>query len=532
MTGSLSTINLSAQGIFLQGRTRITSRNATNIFIGDYSTGNNNATGNHNFIFGLSAGNALTSGASNVFIGSCAGRVNTTGANNNFLGYRAGYNNTTGSSNNFLGRYAGSCIGKYGAANHNVFIGKEAGRGYYCSSYTPTTVFVNNNVAIGYRAGYKLKAHTYNTYYHYATQHNIFIGERAGYNSSTDNSYGAARYNNFLGRQAGFCNTTGSNNNFLGTTAGFYNTYGTSNNFFGANAGRSNTTGGYNNFLGRQAGFCNTTGSFNNFLGVGAGFCNTTGNYNNFFGRYAGRFNTTGRYNNFIGRFAGFCNTYGTSNNFFGANAGRYNTTGSNNNFFGRYAGCTNTIGSNNTIIGNAANVVTNSLSGVIILGTGAIATQSNQLVLGSLSNPLTGNSILYGNLSIQTNTTALSTRDGTSDQWNSTSLAFAASDESSNVTTGNNKILFTIPYNFVLTKVKGGLNRAATGSSLIFSLSSQTNNNTAATITIPANNLFADSSALTYNLNENDRMCINITQVGSTQPGIGLKIYLIGRFK
>jgi len=250
-------------------------------------------------------------------------------------------------------------------------------------------------------------------------------------------------------------------------------------------------------------------------LGVGAGFCNTTGNYNNFFGRYAGRRNTTGGCNNFIGRFAGFCNTYGTSNN-----------------FFGRYAGCTNTIGSNNTIIGNAANVVTNSLSGVIVLGTGAIATQSNQLVLGSLSNPLTGNSILYGNLSIQTNTTALSTRDGTSDQWNSTSLAFAASDESSNVTTGNNKILFTIPYNFVLTKVKGGLNRAATGSSLIFSLSSQTNNNTAATITIPANNLFADSSALTYNLNENDRMCINITQVGSTQPGIGLKIYLIGRFK
>jgi len=109
-------------------------------------------------------------------------------------------------------------------------------------------------------------------------------------------------------------------------------------------------------------------------------------------------------------------------------------------------------------------------------------------------------------------------------------SLAFAASDEQANITSGGAKIIFTIPQSFTLTKIKGGLNTAATGSSLIFSLSSQTNNNTAGTVTMPAGAVVADA-AVNYACVENDRMCINVTQVGSTTPGVGLKVYLIGRY-
>jgi len=109
-------------------------------------------------------------------------------------------------------------------------------------------------------------------------------------------------------------------------------------------------------------------------------------------------------------------------------------------------------------------------------------------------------------------------------------SLAFAASDEQANITTGGAKIIFTIPQSFTLTKIKGGLNTAATGSSLIFSLSSQTNNNTAGTVTMAAGAVVADT-AVNYACTENDRMCINVTQVGSTTPGVGLKVYLIGRY-
>jgi hypothetical protein len=55
----------------------------------------------------------------------------------------------------------------------------------------------------------------------------------------------------------------------------------------------------------------------------------------------------------------------------------------------GHRAGCTNTIGSNNIILGNLANVATNSLSGVIVLGAGATATNQNQLAMGSSTFPL-----------------------------------------------------------------------------------------------------------------------------------------------
>jgi len=55
----------------------------------------------------------------------------------------------------------------------------------------------------------------------------------------------------------------------------------------------------------------------------------------------------------------------------------------------GLSAGCTNTIGSNNIVIGNGANVSTNSLSGVVVLGTGAIASNSNQWAMGSSTWPL-----------------------------------------------------------------------------------------------------------------------------------------------
>ena len=224
--------------------------------------------------------------------------------------------------------------------------------------------------------------------------HNLVFGANAGSNT---NGY----HNNFLGKEAGRNNTNGSNNNFLGYCAGLNNTSGTSNNFFGERAGCANTGGHCNNFFGRGAGTANTYGHYNNFFGQNAGGSNTTGSSNNFIGNLAGAFNTTGSRNNFLGALAGSSNTIGSSNNFSGYRAGLSNTTGSlnnflgyraggsntygaSNNFIGRFAGFTNATGSNNTIIGNQADVATDSLSGVIVLGTGAIATESHQIVLST----------------------------------------------------------------------------------------------------------------------------------------------------
>jgi hypothetical protein len=350
----LSTI--STAGKVLNSATTATSANTANAIVargasGEFSSGSITATGN------LSASGTVTG---NAVVASNITATNLLSAANTFTRQLSVGNvqvRTVGTSNVFLGDSTTGRVATTG--NHNFAFGLSAGNALTSGS---------NNVFIGKCAG------RVNT----TGGCNNFLGYKAGFSNTTGYS------NNFLGRGAGYSNTTGYSNNFLGYKAGFSNTTGGANNFLGNYAGRYNTTGGANNFFGSSAGRYNTTGDFNNFLGNYAGRNNTEGGHNNFLGFYAGRNNTTGGYNNFLGFRAGYTNTTGGSNNFSGFRAGFSNTTGSCNNFIGYRAGCTNTIGSNNTIIGNAANVATNSLSGVIVLGTGAIATESHQIVLST----------------------------------------------------------------------------------------------------------------------------------------------------
>ncbi|OOP56148.1 MAG: hypothetical protein AYP45_10690 [Candidatus Brocadia carolinensis] len=123
-----------------------------------------------------------------------------------------------------------------------------------------------------------------------------------------------------------FAGTEGNLNTFYGLGAGT-NTSGDDDacTFIGRYAGYLNTTGHNNTFVGRDAGFSNTTGTFNTFLGASAGGMNTTGRNNTFLGMEAGLSNTSGINNTFIGRNAGRKST-GTANVFIGANAGHLET--------------------------------------------------------------------------------------------------------------------------------------------------------------------------------------------------------------
>jgi len=228
---------------------------------------------------------------------------------------------------------------------------------------------------------------------------NTFIGIGTG----TSNISGDDNF--FVGLSSGLTNTNGVRNVFIGRNVGCDNTTGSDNVFIGANA-RKNTTGGRNVFLGRRAGNYNTVGNDNVFFGRYAGFCNTSGSYNNFIGNSAGNGSLSGCSNNFFGRFAGLVNYGGDFNNFFGHNAGRRNTTGSFNVFIGHDAGCVNTTGYKNIVIGYKADVSTANLSGVIVLGNTAIATQSNQIVF-STANVLfrsTGNTFEIGSSTVTNN--------------------------------------------------------------------------------------------------------------------------------
>ena len=141
--------------------------------------------------------------------------------------------------------------------------------------------------------------------------------------------------------------------------------------------------GNFNLFAGVGTGDANTNGFNNSFFGASSGSANTTGFSNSFYGRDSGLANTTGGENSFFGRNSGRANTTGFNNSFFGRISGFANTTGGNNSFFGVRSGFSNTTGSNNTIIGDSADVSVEDLNFATAIGSGAVVTTSNTVVLG-----------------------------------------------------------------------------------------------------------------------------------------------------
>ena len=223
-------------------------------------------------------------GKFNTFLGYQAGYFNTTGSRNTFSGFMAGYSNTTGHNNTFIGEYAGY-FNKTGF--RNTFIGKNAGA---MSDIGEQNTFIGTSAGIWNRGSY-----------------NTFIGYVAGVSNTTGKS------NIFIGVGAGRKGTTGSSNVFIGggyqATTGYLNTYvgkgaGSSWNEKW-NPHVPNTMppneGHFNTFIGRMAGWPNSTGFENTFLGMNTGRNNNTGYRNTFVGTRAGYGNTTGHDNIFIG---------------------------------------------------------------------------------------------------------------------------------------------------------------------------------------------------------------------------------------
>jgi hypothetical protein len=179
-----------------------------------------------------------------------------------------------------------------------------------------------------------------------------------------------ASWNAFLGF-AGNTTTTGKANTASGYQALSANSTGVSNTASGAGTLEQNTTGEANTASGAWALLRNTTGSFNTASGENALTFNTTGSNNTAAGDRALYFNSTGYFNT-------------TS----GADGLGSNTTGNNNTADGAFALYWNTTGSLNTALGVNAGPDQNSpnLTNATAIGALAQVTQSNSLVLGSIS--------------------------------------------------------------------------------------------------------------------------------------------------
>jgi hypothetical protein len=377
------------------------SRNTTggaNAFFGSLSGFFNN-TGVANAFFGAGAGNFNTAGFDNAFFGAAAGQSNTIGDRNAFFGRVAGFFNTTGAGNAFFGTDAGK-NNTVGSAN--AFVGREAGF---------ANVSGNNNAALGAFANVGAANLNFATAIGsgavVTTSNSVVLGRAADtvrvpgtlsvtgalsaniLEATTQVNLSGARMlanagvnNVFVGVGTGDVNA-GSENTFVGRNAGNANTTGAHNTFLGNTSGSRNTTGNFNTFVGSFSGFFNDTGVANAFFGVSAGNFNTSGFDNAFFGAGAGQSNTTGDRNAFFGRAAGFANDTGGGNAAFGTDAGKNTTTGSANAFVGREAGFANIEGSNNAALGAFAGVGASNLTFATAIGSGAVVSSSNTVVLG-----------------------------------------------------------------------------------------------------------------------------------------------------
>jgi hypothetical protein len=418
----------SFNAFFGSGSGRANVDGTANSFFG-YTSGRQNASGANNSFFGNAAGFGNTNGINNSFFGWSSGKSNTLGQQNTFVGALAGQSNLTGGNNTLIGYGAdvaapdnsnataigaqafvaqanslvlGAINGVNGANfDTNVGIGTTApstrlhvvGDGLFTGNLTVNGNLNGNfslttvNAVTQYNlAGVRVLSNT-GTKNFFAGQGtgnalttgsaNAFFGANAG---ALNNS---GSQNSFFGSEAGNQNSTGAGNSFFGAQAGKSNTAGLRNSFFGGNAGLNNTGGGDNAYFGVNTGLTNSTGSFNAMFGNSAGQNNTT-SFNSFFGSGAGQGTTTGDSNTFFGQNTGNSNSSGAKNAFFGTQAGAF-SNGSNNAFFGTIAGVHNQTGSSNTALGDSADLGSGGLTNATAVGSRALVTASNALVLGSI---------------------------------------------------------------------------------------------------------------------------------------------------
>lgn len=335
-----------------------------------YQAGKFTKGGSKNIYLGFQAGLKTDNANENIFIGYQAGNQNLGGNWNTFLGTEAGYTNT-GSDNTFIGYQAGKMHQSQGG---NVYIGSKAGRDatngqqnvYIGESTGLSTTYAKSNVFIGYESGKNIKG------------------------SATADSIGS--YNVYLGYQAGSNGETIFKNVFLGYKAGMNSRYegvdpndGSVNVFIGSEAGKSNTIGRANTAIGENALWSNTTGIWNVALGRRPLYSNISGNANIAIGFHSLFYNQTGKENIAIGSFA-LVNNITTNNNIAIGTLALGLSLDSSNVAVGRGSLSYLKYGSKNTALGNGANVSipAGTYNNVTVLGYGATAIASNQVVIGN----------------------------------------------------------------------------------------------------------------------------------------------------
>jgi len=108
--------------------------------------------------------------------------------------------------------------------------------------------------------------------------------------------------------------------------------------------------------------------------------------------------------------------------------------------------------------------------------------------------------------------------------------LGYACSDETTDLTTGTDKITFHMPFAMTLIEVITEVNTTPTGSTFITDLNKNGVTTLSTKSIIPIGSEISDPAIISVPaLAKADRMTVDFDQIGSGTAGKGHKIYLVG---
>lgn len=331
-----------------------------------------NNTGTANAAVGGWALQQNTSGSRNTAMGSTALNANNNGYENTACGETALTTNIGGFSNTSLGT---SSMFWNNSGNQNTALGVLS---------LALNTAGNFNTAGGYGALYNSLTANYNTAY--------------GYISMVFN--GTGQFNSAFGAQTLWQNGSGFENAANGMSALFSNGSGFRNTASGYASLYNNASGNNNTATGNRALFSNSVGSSNTANGFSALYFNNA--FNNTAVGFQALYNNNQSNNTAVGWNALFSNNSGGPNVGIGVQALFSNISGSSNtavgwtSLFANVSGSANTAvgngagagfdGSNNTFIGSGADASASGLSNSAAIGSGAIVTANDKMILGNNS--------------------------------------------------------------------------------------------------------------------------------------------------
>jgi hypothetical protein len=164
-------------------------------------------------------------------------------------------------------------------------------------------------------------------------------------------------------------------------------------------------------------------------------------------------------------------------------------------------------------------------------VGIGTLIPNELLTVSGNIS---ASGTISSSNLNISNWNSVYTNVQTNSSKWVLEDFIVACSDESTNLTTTTSAVTFRVPFDMYLNSVRASVNQAPVGSTIIVDVKQSGTSIFSTKLSIDANEETSTTAATPAvisnpNLTDDSKIIVSIDQVGSTNPGKGLKLTFKG---